>query len=77
MVQVANMSANVQRFTQKDGSRVAIEPGEALDVSIDRDDVRLVAKERARLVSVGGTKAKAARTARRKTPVAPADDLKE
>lgn len=72
MVQIANISRSVQRFTEPGGRVVEIEPGHAENVDVDRDGVRLLAKVRAGLIVVGGTEAQAAKRAREKSPVAPA-----
>lgn len=77
MVQIANISLSVQRFTEPGGKVVEIEPGHADSVEIDRDNVRLQAKVRAGLIIVGGTEAQAAKRAREKSPVAPAAAIAE
>lgn len=77
MPQIANISGAVVRFTDKAGKVVEIQPGEAESVDIDRDSVRLKAKERANLVRVGGSDKQAAKIAREKSPVAPAEALKD
>lgn len=69
MVQIANISHLVQRFTDKDGGIVEIDPGASQDVNIDKDDPRVWAKENARLIVVGGTEKQAAKVAREKSPV--------
>jgi hypothetical protein len=64
MPNIANISFTVQRFTQSDGSRVAIEPGQSAPVDLPRDSKFITAKERAGLIRVGGTKRQAAKAAR-------------
>lgn len=77
MVQIANISRSVQRFTEPGGKVVEIDPGHADNVDLDRDNVRLQAKVRAGLIIVGGTEAQASKRAREKTPVAPASAIAE
>lgn len=77
MVQISNISGSTQRFTERSGNRVEINPGHSASVDLDRDDVRVQAKVRANLIAVGGTPAQAAKVAREKSPVAPADAIAE
>ena len=65
---IANISTDYVRFTQNDGSRVEIAPGESANVDIDRDNIHVVAKANARLIVVGGNERTAAKVARETLP---------
>ena len=65
---IANISTDFVRFTQNDGSRVEIAPGESANVDIDRDNIHVVAKANARLIVVGGNERTAAKVARETVP---------
>ena len=65
---IANISTDYVRFTQNDGSRIEITPGESANVDIDRDSMHVVAKSAARLIVVGVNERTAAKVARETVP---------